>query len=83
MPKAKELRPFMEKLITSAKRAPKNDLSVRRLIVARLSGRRPEVKKLFEVIAPKYKDRKGGYTRILKLGFRKSDGAPMASIEFV
>ena len=79
-PKAKELRPFIEKLITSAK---KGDLATRRFVIAKLSNRRPEVKKLFEVIAPKYADRKGGYTRVLKLGVRKSDGAKMAQIEFV
>lgn len=79
-PKAKELRPFMEKLVTSAK---KGDMATRRLVIAKLMNRRPEVKKLFEVIAPKYKDKNGGYTRILKLGARKSDGAKMAVIEFV
>jgi large subunit ribosomal protein L17 len=78
--KAKELRPFIEKLIT---RAQKGDLATRRLIVSKLSNRRSEVKKLFEVIAPKYADKKGGYTRVLKLGARKSDGAKMAIIEFV
>ena len=80
LPKAKELRPFIEKLVTSAK---KNNTATRRLVISSLSNRRPEVKKLFEVIAPKYVDRKGGYTRVLKLGARKSDGAPMAIIEFV
>lgn len=80
LPKAKELRPFIEKLVSSAK---KGDLATKRLVIANLSGRRPEVKKLFETIAPRYIDRKGGYTRILKLGIRKSDGASMASIEFV
>jgi len=80
LPKAKELRPFIEKLITNAKRG---DAATRRLIISKLSNRRPEVKKLFEIIAPKYADRKGGYTRILKLGVRKSDGAKMAIIEFV
>ena len=79
-PKAKELRPFIEKLITSAK---KGDMATRRLVISKLSNRRPEVKKLFEVIAPKYKDTKGGYTRVLKLGARKSDGAKMAIIEFI
>jgi large subunit ribosomal protein L17 len=78
--KAKELRPFIEKLVTAAK---KGDLATRRLIIAKLSNRSSEVKKLFEVIAPKYKDRKGGYTRVLKLGARKADGAKMAMIEFV
>jgi len=80
LPKAKELRPFIEKLVTSAKAG---DMATRRLIISKLSNRRPEVKKLFEVIAPKYKERKGGYTRVLKLGVRKADGAPMAIIEFV
>lgn len=79
-PKAKELRPFIEKLITSAK---KGDLATKRLIISKLSNRSREVKKLFDVIAPKYADKKGGYTRILKLGARKADGAPMAIIEFV
>lgn len=80
LPKAKELRSFVEKLVTSAK---KENLATRRLIMSRLSNRRPEVKKLFETIAPKYKTRNGGYVRIIKLGIRKADGAPMASIEFV
>ncbi len=80
LPKAKELRPFIEKLITSAK---KGDIATRRLVIAKLAGRSSEVKKLFEVIAPKYKERNGGYTRIIKLGIRKSDSAPMANIEFV
>lgn len=79
-PKAKELRPFIEKLITRAK---KGDLATRRLIISKLSNRAREVKKLFDVLAPKYADKKGGYTRILKLGVRKADGAPMAIIEFV
>jgi len=79
-PKAKELRPFIEKLVTRAKRG---DLATRRLITSKLSNRNKEVKKLFEVLAPKYADKKGGYTRVLKLGARKSDGAKMAIIEFV
>ncbi len=79
-PKAKELRPFIEKLVTKAR---KGGLAGRRDVVARLQNRQPEVKKLFEVIAPKYKNRQGGYTRVLKLGPRKSDGAKMAIIEFV
>ena len=79
-PKAKELRPFIEKLVTHAK---KNDLATKRLIIAKLSNRSREVKKLFDVIAPKYAEKKGGYTRIVKLGTRKADGAPMAIIEFV
>ena len=79
-PKAKELRPFIEKIVTNAK---KGDLATRRVIISKLSNRKQEVKKLFEVIAPRYADKKGGYTRVLKLGARKSDGAKMAIIEFV
>jgi large subunit ribosomal protein L17 len=79
-PKAKELRPFIEKLITKAK---KKDMATQKFVVSKLSNRKKEVKKLFEVIAPKYADKKGGYTRVLKLGIRKADGASMASIEFV
>ena len=79
-PKAKELRPFMEKLITRAKTG---NLATRRLMISKLSNRDKEIKKLFEIIAPKYADKKGGYIRILKLGARKSDGARMAMIEFV
>lgn len=79
-PKAKELRPFIEKLITSAK---KGDLATRRTITAKLASKGRGAKKLFDVIAPKYKDKNGGYTRVMKLGARKSDGAKMAVIEFV
>ncbi|MGH7250020.1 MAG: 50S ribosomal protein L17 [Minisyncoccia bacterium] len=79
-PKAKELRPFIEKLVTRAKGG---DVATRRLIIGRLSNRRKEVKKLFDVLAPRYKDKAGGYTRVLKLGSRVSDGAKMAIIEFV
>ncbi len=80
LPKAKELRPFIEKLVTRAK---SGNPATRRLITASLDGRTREVKKLFEVLAPKYKETKGGYTRVVKLGARVSDGAPMAIIEFV
>src|SRR3989338_5562712 len=79
-PKAKELRPFIEKLVTTAK---KNNVATHKSITARLVNRTKEVKKLFDVIAPKYADRSGGYTRVLKLGARKSDGAKMAIIEFI
>lgn len=79
-PKAKELRPFIEKLVTKAK---KDNLATRRIIISKLSNRRKEVKKLFEVIAPKYIDKNGGYTRIYKLDIRKADGAKMALIEFI
>lgn len=79
-PKARELRPAIEKLVTKAK---KDNLANRKIILSRLHNRKTEVKKLFERIAPKYADKNGGYTRILKLGARKSDGAEMAIIEFV
>ncbi|MFA5933688.1 MAG: 50S ribosomal protein L17 [Candidatus Paceibacterota bacterium] len=78
--KAKELRPFVEKLVTTAK---KGDLASKRMVVSRLINRKPEAKKLIDEIAPKYADRKGGYTRVLKLPRRLSDGSPMAIIEFV
>ncbi len=77
--KAKELRPYVEKLITLAK---KGGLSNRRLAHARLLDD-TQLKKLFDVIAERYKDRNGGYTRIIKAGIRASDAAPMAIIEFV
>jgi len=79
-PKAKELRPFVEKLVTRAKLG---GVANRRVVMARLFNRAPETKKLFDVIAPKYENKSGGYTRVLKLGARKSDGAEMAIIEFV
>jgi large subunit ribosomal protein L17 len=79
-PKAKELRPFVEKLVTIAK---KGDVATKRLLKARISSRGAEIKKLFDILAPRYSDRKGGYTRIFKMGARKSDGAKMAIIEFV
>lgn len=78
--KAKELRPFIEKLLTKAK---VGDLASRRVVISRLMNRAPEVKKLFEEIAPKFKEVSGGYTRVLKLPPRLSDGAKMAIIEFV
>ena len=78
--KAKELRPYVEKLITLAKRG---DLHARRLAAAELRNNLPTVKKLFETIGPRYKDRAGGYTRIIKAGIRASDAAPIAVIEFV
>jgi len=78
--KAKELRPYIEKIITQART---NTLNSRRIILSRLFNQVEEVKKLFDEIAPKYKDRKGGYTRIIKLPPRKSDGSRMAIIEFV
>ena len=79
LPKAKDLRPIVEKLITLAKRG---DLHARRQAIAELRDP-PMVKKLFDTLAPRYKDRQGGYTRIIKAGFRYGDNAPMAVIEFV
>ncbi|MFN4038786.1 MAG: 50S ribosomal protein L17 [Erythrobacter sp.] len=79
VPKAKELRPYMEKLITLAKRG---GLSNRRLAMSRL-GDETQLKKLFDVLAERYADREGGYTRVIKAGIRASDAAPMAVIELV
>ena len=79
LPKAKELRPIVEKLITLAKRG---DLHARRQADAQLK-QDIHVKKLFEVLGVRYKDRQGGYVRILKAGFRYGDMAPMAIIELV
>ena len=79
LPKAKELRPYVEKLVTLGKRG---DLHARRQAVAELRDG-AMVKKLFEVLGPRYKERNGGYTRVLKAGFRYGDSAPVAVIEFV
>ena len=79
LPKAKELRPIVEKLITLAKRG---DLHARRQASAQLKEERL-VARLFEILGPRYKDRQGGYVRVLKAGFRYGDMAPMAIIEFV
>jgi len=79
LPKARELRPYLEKLITLAK---KGGLSNRRLAHARLLDD-AQLVKLFDVLAARYADRAGGYTRIIKAGFRASDAAPMAIIELV
>ena len=79
LPKAKDLRPVVEKLITLGKRG---DLHARRQAIAQIKDV-DLVKKLFDVLGPRYKDRKGGYTRVLKAGFRFGDNAPLAVIEFV
>ena len=79
LPKAKELRPVVEKMITLGKRG---DLHARRQAVAQMRDH-DMVKKLFEVLGPRYKERNGGYTRIIKAGFRYGDSAPVAVIEFV
>ncbi len=77
--KAKELRPYVEKLITLAKRG---GLSNRRLAQSRLLDE-TQLKKLFDVLAERYADRDGGYTRVIKAGYRASDAAPIAIIELV
>ena len=79
LPKAKDLRPVVEKLITLGKRG---DLHARRQAVAKIRDL-AMVKKLFEVLGPRYRERNGGYTRVLKAGFRYGDSAPVAVIEFV
>jgi large subunit ribosomal protein L17 len=77
--KAKDLRTFLEPLITLAK---KNDLHSRRMVIRKLPNK-AIVKTLYNEIAPIYADRKGGYTRIVKLGYRDNDRAPVSIIEFV
>lgn len=79
LPKAKDLRPIVEKLVTLAKRG---GLPARRQAASQVQDE-AMVKKLFEVLGPRYQDRKGGYTRVLKAGFRYGDNAAMAVIEFV
>ena len=79
LPKAKDLRPIVEKLVTLAKRG---DLHARRQAIAELRDL-GSVKKLFDTIGPRYKARAGGYTRVLKAGFRLGDNAAVAVIEFV
>jgi large subunit ribosomal protein L17 len=88
MPKAKELRPFVERLITIAKRgvasgdANGKSLHARRLVLAELPDK-AIVGKLFESIAPRYAERPGGYTRILRVGFRRGDSAEVAQVELI
>ena len=79
LPKAKDLRPIVDKLVTLGKRG---GLHARRQAIAQMRDL-AMVKKLFEVIGPRYKGRDGGYTRVLKAGFRYGDSAPVAVIEFV
>ncbi len=79
LPKAKELKPFVEKLVTLAK---KGDLAARRMAISKVRDQ-AMVRKLFDTIGPRYDDRNGGYTRVLKAGFRYGDSAPVAVIEFV
>src|SRR3954469_21472347 len=79
LPKAKELRPIVEKLVTLGK---KGGLAMRRQAISEMRDV-DQVRKLFDTLATRYKDRQGGYTRIIKAGFRYGDNAPMAVIEFV
>jgi len=79
LPKAKELRPIIEKMITLAKRG---DLHARRQALSQLREER-HLARLFDILGPRYKERQGGYVRVLKAGFRYGDMAPMAIIEFV
>lgn len=79
LPKAKDLRPFVEKLITLAK---KGGLANRRIAISRMRDE-AQVAKMFDTLAERYKDREGGYIRILKAGFRYGDNAPLALIELV
>jgi large subunit ribosomal protein L17 len=79
LPKAKDLRPIIEKLVTLGKRG---GLHARRQAIAKIRDV-AMVKKLFDVLGPRYKERKGGYTRVMKAGFRFGDSAPVGVIEFV
>lgn len=79
LPKAKELRPIVDKLVTLAKRG---DLHARRQAIAQIRDE-GMVKKLFATIGPRFAERAGGYTRVMRAGFRYGDNAPMAVIEFV
>ena len=81
LPKAKELRPVIEKLVTLSRRGAA-DLHARRQALAQIKDA-ASVTKLFDVIGPRYAGRPGGYTRVLKAGFRHGDNAPMAIIEFI
>lgn len=79
LPKAKELKPIVDKLVTLGKRG---DLHARRQAISQI-GDKDAVSKLFETLGPRYKERNGGYTRVLKAGFRYGDAAPVAVIELV
>ena len=82
LPKAKELRPIVDRLITLGKRGPEN-LHARRQAIRRLAGDAKLADKLFTTLAERYAGRNGGYTRVLRAGFRYGDSAPMAIIELV
>ncbi|MBY0580329.1 MAG: 50S ribosomal protein L17 [Rickettsiales bacterium] len=80
LPKAKSLRSVVEKLITTGK---ENDLNSRRKLISKLGGSLKETDKILNVLSPRYKERNGGYTRVIKAGYRKGDCAPIAIIQFV
>ena len=80
LPKAKELRSIVDRLITLGKRG---NLHARRIAISRLHGDKKVADKLFRVLAERYRDRAGGYTRVIKAGFRYGDSAPMAIVELV
>jgi large subunit ribosomal protein L17 len=85
LPKAKELKPFVEKLITLGKQAaanPETAVAKRRQVISKMRDE-AQAKKIFDVLAERYENRPGGYTRVLKAGFRYGDAAPMAIIELV
>ena len=88
VPKAKELRPFVERIITVAKRglaagtANAKELNARRLVMRDLQDR-DVVSKLFDTLAPRFADRQGGYTRLMRVGFRKGDATEMAQVELI
>src|SRR5438132_8997751 len=81
LPKAKELRPIVEKLVTLSRRGA-SDLHARRQALSQIKDE-TQVKKLFDVLGPRYAERPGGYTRVLKAGYRYGDNAEMAFIEFI
>jgi large subunit ribosomal protein L17 len=82
VPRAKELRPFVERLITIASQGNGHTLTARRLVMHDLQDRQV-VRKLFDTIAPRFAERPGGYTRLLRLGYRKGDSAEVAQVELV
>ncbi|NQU71653.1 MAG: 50S ribosomal protein L17 [Rhodospirillales bacterium] len=82
LPKAKELRPVVDRLISLGKRGP-TDLHARRQAISKLGGDAKLADKLFTTLAERYSDRPGGYTRVMRAGFRYGDNAPMAVIELI
>jgi large subunit ribosomal protein L17 len=80
LPKAKSLRSVVEKLITAGK---DNSLNSRRKLISKLGGSLKETDKIINVLSPRFKERNGGYTRVIKAGYRKADCAPIAVIQFV